>query len=861
MRTKKVIDFSKLIAQSTENFVGRQWVRDAVDDFLKADCPRYFLLLGEPGSGKTSFMADLIQRWGHPHHFIGKGCQIDLKEYSSDWHNPVRFAESVGYQLVCDYGGWIMSWEDWGISVEQEVKELNGLLMGAKVEEFKATPRPFDKPKLTVEQKVRRFGPVAEVVGVYIEKLKMDVEQIVYQLLKTPLLNVAEKYPEHQVVIIVDGLDEAESYSNNKINIFKMLPNGELPNNVRFLLSSRPGEHLETDNFLNHAQVFWLSEDEKGHRDPRTVEDAKAFIMKFAAEKLVYEMLKQKKLSPEILADRVANASQGNFLYLHHYTEGLRQGDETLLNLEELPRGLYDIYRIFLKKIKDRLMEAGCAEAYKPVLGLLAVAREALTQKQIADFSGTDREKVATVLMEIEQFLDSIGKLTEERRYAIYHKSFSEYLISGKNMDYIDGKKAHRRIVKFYQSGTESWKESYAMKYLLSHMIAAESWDGMEELLVNTEYLEKKQHNPAEQYRFQDDFIKLLKAEEIPTKKLVHVLERVVDAVTGQLEDGKQKADWLDTFAYWINEFGIKNKDKRSLALKELARKFDRACGNVTKVLAKKYLGEGENGWALRFAELSTWVYQRANDYHECIAACRHAEQMCLLEGMEEGYQYLCQPEFIRMRAQALRALAKQEADEGQKAKYETNAHEAYKLLNKVFSAEGAESWWPRIEEWKTLEKDTGDLPRPRSQRESVEHKTFRAKVVSNAHDCIGAIHIIRFFEKRGGLVEWIHPKKFKPEQFAPADTLFTVLIGSPKAPGVSDVAEKFYEGDNKERYLEMYSGLCFGAFRLKIVEGKTHCYMLGGVSKVNTLRAAYEFTEDPEVRETTCRQGQILTQ
>ncbi len=126
--THKIIDYRELIAKSTAGFVGRQWVRDEVDEFLKADGPRYFLLLGEPGCGKTAFVAALVKRRGYSHHFIGKGSQIGLAA-SLDWRNPVRFAESIGYQLLRDYGGWIMKWEDWGIHVSQQVKQLDGLYL------------------------------------------------------------------------------------------------------------------------------------------------------------------------------------------------------------------------------------------------------------------------------------------------------------------------------------------------------------------------------------------------------------------------------------------------------------------------------------------------------------------------------------------------------------------------------------------------------------------------------------------------------------------------------------------------------------------------------------------------------------
>lgn len=415
----------------------------------------------------------------------------------------------------------------------------------------------------------------------------------------------------------------------------------------------------------------------------------------------------------------------------------------------------------------------------------------------------------------------------------------------------------HNAIISTYKDkiGDDFEKadeEKDAFAYLFPQMLEAQLWDEIDKLLTNISYLKKRQE-PEEQYNFQDDFINLMNNKDIPDDKLVNILEGVPKAICEQLPTTNEKADWLDTFAYWINAFGVKDCTERSLALKDVANKFDYACGDVSKELAETYLKEGENGWALRFAELWTWVYERAGDYDKCVDACRRAEKMCLQEGMEDAYQYLGQAEFIRLRAHALTTLSRTASDESKKTEYEGKAHEAYEELNKVFPADGGESQWPTIQEWKQLEellgKNADEVLIPPSQARSDKSRAFRAKVVSNLADCISAMHIIRFFEEHNGLVEWIHHRKFEPEQFAPEDTLFTVLVGGPKSPGISKVAYEFYETD-KEDFLQMYSGLHFGASCLETLKGKTHCYMLGGISKVNTLMAAYEFTKDSKVIE-----------
>ena len=94
MYIDRVISYRELIAKSTAGFVGRGWVRDAINDFLRADGPRYFLILGEPGSGKTAFMADLVKRHAYPHHFIGRGGRSSLSFCRSGRRHPFAFCRS-----------------------------------------------------------------------------------------------------------------------------------------------------------------------------------------------------------------------------------------------------------------------------------------------------------------------------------------------------------------------------------------------------------------------------------------------------------------------------------------------------------------------------------------------------------------------------------------------------------------------------------------------------------------------------------------------------------------------------------------------------------------------------------------------
>src|SRR4028118_371252 len=57
----KAIAFERDIERLTENFTGREWVFKEIDRWLQQDNERFFILTGEPGSGKTAIAQRLTQ--------------------------------------------------------------------------------------------------------------------------------------------------------------------------------------------------------------------------------------------------------------------------------------------------------------------------------------------------------------------------------------------------------------------------------------------------------------------------------------------------------------------------------------------------------------------------------------------------------------------------------------------------------------------------------------------------------------------------------------------------------------------------------------------------------------------------------
>lgn len=89
-----LINFDTLIAEKTKDFVGRQFVFDALDSFLSEEKSGYFAIRGEPGIGKSALMGQLVKRRDLIHHFNVIQQNIRL---------PELFLGNICAQLIIRY--------------------------------------------------------------------------------------------------------------------------------------------------------------------------------------------------------------------------------------------------------------------------------------------------------------------------------------------------------------------------------------------------------------------------------------------------------------------------------------------------------------------------------------------------------------------------------------------------------------------------------------------------------------------------------------------------------------------------------------------------------------------------------------
>ncbi len=91
---EKILDYTRFIDEKTHDFVGRQFVFDAVTRFTETSPRGYFFIRGDPGIGKSALAAQMVRNNGYVHHFNILSEGIDKTE---------TFLRNICAQLIAVY--------------------------------------------------------------------------------------------------------------------------------------------------------------------------------------------------------------------------------------------------------------------------------------------------------------------------------------------------------------------------------------------------------------------------------------------------------------------------------------------------------------------------------------------------------------------------------------------------------------------------------------------------------------------------------------------------------------------------------------------------------------------------------------
>jgi hypothetical protein len=407
------LDFRSYIKERTTDFIGREWVFQAVQQWLHdPEAKRFFLLTGEPGCGKTAIAARLTQfskgevllppEMDCPNLVPGFLQAVHFCSATrSRWIDPRNFCQAIALQL-------------------------------AQIEDYAKALLKIETKQITINSNITAGTAInSSLQGVVIQSLDLNgvlsAQEVFNLIVLNPLQQLYSQAFDQPITILVDSLDEALTHKGQSTIVDLLSRLGDLAPHVRFLLTSRPHPEVLTQ-FKEASHICELT---AGSGLVWSRED----VSQYVTSNLEKQPTLVKKLAPELpqelFIQSVRQKSDGNFLYVNYLLRWLLEQATmiTPATLEALPTGLDGIYREFLGRIIGRDKEAW-RRKYAPVLGTLAVAQEALNRQQLAALVDLPKSEIVEIVNDLRQLLDVNDALpASQRTYALYHRSLADFLL------------------------------------------------------------------------------------------------------------------------------------------------------------------------------------------------------------------------------------------------------------------------------------------------------------------------------------------------------------------------------------------------------------------------------------------------
>jgi hypothetical protein len=259
-----------------EHFFGREWLTARLDAFLNENDRGYFVLEAAAGVGKTAFLAHLVRERGYIHHFV---------ELAGGSDGPDHALKNLAAQIVlaCELAPY---------TAEEVLPPASG------------------QPTFLLH------------------------------LLKRASEKLAQRSTNEKLVLVVDGLDQADPPSQqNVLGLPESLPAG-----IYFVVSQRPVRvNLDTGTTPRLVEHIRAGADEN-------LGDLRAWLEQAVTREPICSAMRPGS-EADFIAAMLAK-SGGLWIYVHYMCAEIECGDGPLA-LHRLPQGLWQYYARFWQRWRD----------------------------------------------------------------------------------------------------------------------------------------------------------------------------------------------------------------------------------------------------------------------------------------------------------------------------------------------------------------------------------------------------------------------------------------------------------------------------------------------------------------------------
>ena len=379
-------EFEAIITEKSRNFVGREFVFSAINNFLQEYDRGYFTIIGEPGIGKSAILAKYVKENSGVVYYNVDPPQPPLKRGENV--TSLKMGENVASSKRDDKEN-----KSSGFSLNK--RDGRGDTIGNHEIFFRI-----------VCSQLREI--IQGLGGKNIQDNFAD-KSTYFSLL---LQNISDRLPpKKRLIIIIDSYDRIDlnQYTRGANPLY--LPR-YLPEKVYFILARRPFP-LERSGLLIEAPAHYLDLADYSEQNQADIQE---YIKNYDPSQ---PPLKRGEFKDETFLQRREFQDETNFMYVKEMLASQNLPNNTL------PQKLQDYYQEHYEKMKSAVEKNQSISL--DVLNLLIQDKQPISVEAIAERLEEDEYDIEIILDQWREFLH-LETIENQVYYHFYHHNFCDWL-------------------------------------------------------------------------------------------------------------------------------------------------------------------------------------------------------------------------------------------------------------------------------------------------------------------------------------------------------------------------------------------------------------------------------------------------
>jgi hypothetical protein len=429
-------DFAAFLFEKRRDFCGREWLFREIDLWLKTNREPALLITGDPGTGKSALVAELVHRNPGGQVLAYHCCQADVLATIE----PARFVRSIAAMIASKLPGY-----------------------AARVSDLADEDGPLGEEKCAIDP----FTAFEAGVLTPLQQLPAPSDGVRY--------------------VLIDALDESlppqggSAASGTFVALLSTFIE-RLPGWLRIVATTRKEPAVL-------QRLAGLRAREIAAQDSRNIDDMEEYFRQQFQTPNLSQQLTEAGLSLDVAVTTLRDHAGGNFLYATQVCTGLERGLYHLADLGALPPGLYPYYQRFFER---QFPDTAAFEAVRPVLEALVAAETPLMRETLARVSGIhDEPALSAALRPLGAFL-----VHDESGYRIFHKSLTDWLTAPSRVGedfYIESDRGKNRLADPILTSAADRAATISRgtrAVLLRRLASTGEWDRLYVLLQDFSFVE-----------------------------------------------------------------------------------------------------------------------------------------------------------------------------------------------------------------------------------------------------------------------------------------------------------------------------------------------------------------------------------